>query len=293
MNGVVRHVQLLADVALGQVAVVAHEPPGDVQQGGVTARRPCSGCPCRTGGRGGGTGRRGGWRCARWPRLLRPWRCAGARRPCGWGPSCACRRTGCRRAPARPRRPAGPRFGDRVMSPPVWATITSAVRCPTRGMVTNRAIPEPIVRAALRCPVLRRTGSPGASRRFRRFKVDVEEFDPEVLDSPQKAVQGRLVGSGAPKHRGIARHAHLRVIEERPHPWTCGTANGDHVGAIGYLSITHHLRREPPDRVGCLHPFRVRRPALARAGMTRIPSPGQASDETFGPSTSEPAVIGS
>jgi hypothetical protein len=24
-------------VALGQVAVVAHEPPGDVQQGGVTA----------------------------------------------------------------------------------------------------------------------------------------------------------------------------------------------------------------------------------------------------------------
>jgi len=37
VNGVVRHVQLLADVALGQVAVVAHEPPGDVQQGGVTA----------------------------------------------------------------------------------------------------------------------------------------------------------------------------------------------------------------------------------------------------------------
>ena len=30
----------------------------------------------------------------------------------------------------------------------------------------------------------------------RRFPVDVEEFEPEVLDCPQEAVQGRLVGPG-------------------------------------------------------------------------------------------------
>jgi len=293
VNGVVRHVQLLADVALGQVAVVAHEPPGDVQQGGVKATAALFWLPLpdrRARRRNRAPGRVAVRQVAQAAPAMAVRRCTSSvrvgallRLPADWLSLGA--------SPAQAASRAA--VGDRVMSPPVWATITSAVRCPTPGMVTSRAIPEPIVRAALRCPVLRRTGSPGASRRFRRFEVDVEEFEPEVLDSPQKAVQGRLVGSGAPKHRGIARHAHLRVIEERPHPWTRGTANGDHVGAIGYLSITHHLHREPPNRVGCLHPFRVRRPALARAGMTRIPSPGQASDETFGPSTSEPAVIGS
>jgi len=34
--------------------------------------------------------------------------------------------------------------------------------------------------------------------------VNVEEFEPEVLDPLQEAVQGRLVGSGAPQHRRIA-----------------------------------------------------------------------------------------
>jgi hypothetical protein len=37
--------------------------------------------------------------------------------------------------------------------------------------------------------------------------VDVEEFEPEILDSLQDAVQGRLVGSGAPHYRRIARRA--------------------------------------------------------------------------------------
>jgi hypothetical protein len=57
----------------------------------------------------------------------------------------------------------------------------------------------------------------------------------EVLDSPQEAVQGRLVGSGAPQHRRIARRAHRHVVEGCPHPGTRDTANGDHVGAIGHL----------------------------------------------------------
>jgi len=115
--------------------------------------------------------------------------------------------------------------------------------------------PKGIVRAALRCPVLHRTGLPRVSCRFGRFPVDVEEFEPEVPDSLQQAVQGRLVGPGTPQHRRIAHHAHLRVVEERPHPWTRGTADGDHVSAVGYSSRLRHSCREPPDGVSCPHPF--------------------------------------
>ena len=99
--------------------------------------------------------------------------------------------------------------------------------------------------------------------RSRRFPVDVEEFEPEVLDSPQEAVQGRLVGSGAPQHRGIAHHAHLRVVEDTAHPGTRDTTDGDDIGAIGHVSRLCHSCREPPDGVSCLHPFRVRRPVVA------------------------------
>ena len=53
--------------------------------------------------------------------------------------------------------------------------------------------------------------------------MDVEELDPEILDSPQQAVQGRLVGSGAPQHRRIAHHAHLCVVEGGPYPRTRDT----------------------------------------------------------------------
>jgi hypothetical protein len=68
--------------------------------------------------------------------------------------------------------------------------------------------------------------------RFRRFQVDVEEFEPEVLDSPQEAVEGRLAGFSAPQHRRIAHHSHLRVVEGCPHPGTRGPANGDHTRTV-------------------------------------------------------------
>ena len=105
-------------------------------------------------------------------------------------------------------------------------------------------------------------GSSCASGRFRRFPVDVDEFEPEVLDSPQQAVQGRLVGSGAPQHCRIAHHAHLRVVEDTPHPGTRDTTDGDDVGTIGHISRLCHSCREPPDGVSCLHPFRVGRPVV-------------------------------
>jgi hypothetical protein len=136
-------------------------------------------------------------------------------------------------------------------------------------------------------------GSPRASGQFRRFPVNVEEFEPEVLDSPQEAVQGRLVGSGTPQHRRIAYHAYLRVFEDTPHPGTRDTADGDHIGAIGHISRLCHSFREPPGGVSCLHPFRVRRPVVAWVGMTLARSWDNTPDGTFVPVVSEPDVIGS
>jgi len=125
------------------------------------------------------------------------------------------------------------------------------------------------LRSRLSAPVLpfrvqslRVRGSPRASGLFRRFPVDVEKFEPEVCDSSQQAVQGRLVGAGAPQHRRIAHHAHLRVVEDAPHPGTRDTADGDHIGTIGYFCGLCHFCREPLDGVSCLHPFRVCRPVV-------------------------------
>jgi hypothetical protein len=140
-----------------------------------------------------------------------------------------------------------------------------------------------LVGAPLRCPVLQRAGSPRASGRPRRFPVDVKEFEPEVLDSPQQAVQGRLVGSGAAQHRRIAHHADLRVVEDAPHPGTRDTADGDHVGAIGHVSRDCHSCREPPEGVSCLHPFRVCRPVAAQGRDDPGPELGQDAGWDFRP----------
>jgi hypothetical protein len=140
-------------------------------------------------------------------------------------------------------------------------------------------------------PALRWMRSPRASGQSRRFPADVQEFEPEVLDSPQEAVQSGLVGSSAPQHRRIARRAHRHVVEGFPHRGARDTANGDHVGATGHLSRAHHLSREPRNRVNCRHPVRVRRPGLARAG-TRDRAPGTAPGGTFVPGIPAPAVIG-
>jgi hypothetical protein len=128
----------------------------------------------------------------------------------------------------------------------------SVCRATSMLAVIFASLPEGIVRAALRCPVLQRTGALGASG-----------GSAEVLDSVQQAVQGRLVGPGAPQHRRIAHDAHLRVIEDAPHPGTRGTADGDHVGTIGHVPRLRHSCREPPEGVSCLHPFRVGRPVVA------------------------------
>jgi hypothetical protein len=104
--------------------------------------------------------------------------------------------------------------------------------------------------------------------------VDVEEFEPEVLDSPQEAVQGGLVGSGAPQHRRIAHRAQLRVVEGCPHPGTSDTAEGDHIGSVGHISRIGHSCREPLDGVSCPHPFRVCRSNRGQAWMIR-PGAGQ------------------
>jgi uncharacterized membrane protein len=62
-----------------------------------------------------------------------------------------------------------------------------------------------------------------------------KEVEPEVLDSPEEAVQGRLVGSGAPQHRRISHSAHLHVAEGCPHRGARDTANSDHVGAVDHF----------------------------------------------------------
>ena len=93
-----------------------------------------------SGGPGGGTGRRAGSWCARSPRRPRPWRCAGAGCPGGRGPSCACRRTRCRRGASPAQAASRAAVANRAMSPPVPAMMTSAVRCPIPGMVTSRAV---------------------------------------------------------------------------------------------------------------------------------------------------------
>ena len=138
----------------------------------------------------------------------------------------------------------------------------------------------------------RRAGSPRASCRFRRFPVNLEEYEPEVLDPVEQAVQGGLVGSGGPQHRRITHHAHRRVVEGGPHPRTRGTADGDHVSAIGYFPGLRHCYREPPDRVSCPHPFRVCRPVVAWGRDNPGPELGQDAGRTFVPGTSEPGVIG-
>jgi hypothetical protein len=118
------------------------------------------------------------------------------------------------------------------------------------------------VRLEARIPVNYRLLA-GSLRASCRFPVDVEEFEPKVLDSVEEAVQGGLVGSGAPQHRRIAHGAHLRVVEGCPHPGTSDTAEGDHVGTVGYISRRRHSCREPPDGVSCPHPLRVCRSVVA------------------------------
>jgi hypothetical protein len=45
------------------------------------------------------------------------------------------------------------------------------------------------------------------------LEVDFDDVEPEVLDSVEEAVQGRLVGSSAPQHRRIAHHTQLHVVK--------------------------------------------------------------------------------
>ncbi len=105
--------------------------------------------------------------------------------------------------------------------------------------------------------------------------MNFDDVEPEVLDSPQETVQGRLVGSSAPQDRRIARCAHRHVVERFPHKGARDTANGDHVDATGHFSRAHHLYREPRNRVSCRHPVRVRWPGLARGTADLGPQPGQ------------------
>jgi hypothetical protein len=168
------------------------------------------------------------------------------------------------RRPVITYRPDSPRWNGGRGPAPVPLEHVQATDHLVEGGLAALVHPVDVVPAALQCSaVLQRAGSPRASCRFRRFPVDIEEFEPEILDSPQQAVQGRLVGSGAPQHRRTAHHAHLRVVEGGPHPRTGDTADGDHVSAIGYFSGLRHCYREPPDRVSCPHPFRVRRSVVA------------------------------
>jgi len=125
------------------------------------------------------------------------------------------------------------------------------------GFARRNTLPRPMHRSSA-------SWASGASRRFRRLQVNVEEFEPEVLDSPQEAVQGRLVGSGAPQHCRIARRAHRHVAEDCPHPGTRDTANGDHVCATGHLPCL--IMPLANRRTGCV--------AHTRSGCAGRPLPG-------------------
>lgn len=113
--------------------------------------------------------------------------------------------------------------------------------------------------------------------------MDVEEFEPEIFDSSQQAVQGRLVGPCAPQNRRIAHHAHLRVVEDAPHPGTRDTADGDHIGTVGHICRLCHLCRKPLDGVSCLHPFRVCLPVVASGRDDPGPELGQYAGWDFRP----------
>ena len=139
-------------------------------------------------------------------------------------------------AACRPRRSgsAGPRE--------ITAPGASGCRAASTLAVISPHFPGCMVRAALQCPVLQRTGSPGASRRFRRFQVNAEEFEPEVLDCPQEAVQGRLAGSSALQHCGTARCDHLYLVAART------------TGGIGTHALLPLNRRHPRLRCSALVP---------------------------------------
>ena len=129
------------EVVLAEVGV------WDVRGRGCARRRRGSSGRSRSllfGGRGGrgvaGIGRRGRCLCCGW----RPWRLRSARRAaiwilCGSCRSACGRRTGSGRGTSRPRTRGARRSGTRVMSAPISAISSSAVRLSTPGIVSSSA----------------------------------------------------------------------------------------------------------------------------------------------------------
>ena len=123
--------------------------------------------PGRTGVPGGGTGRPDGWRCGRRSTLIRPSPSAGAGRLGGYLLSCACQRTRCRLAPARPRRCSSfggsARVARRVLLRPVIRP-EAALQLATVSSRRKTSVPPAARPAGARVPRPRRAQRRTAGR---------------------------------------------------------------------------------------------------------------------------------
>ena len=100
--------------------------------------------------------------------------------------------------------------------------------------------------------------------------VQLDDFEPKVLDAPEEPIEGRLIGLPGSQFGHIAHHGDVQGAEGCSYRRARHASNGQDEVAATHSPMIDHACMRMLNRVSCRHPVRVHRLRLEKSAARSV-----------------------